>query len=224
MSTLAFRFLPFMAMHNQLGLPLASSPNESVRQLKQLLPYDGDASYHGVIYEPEKSDQLLAYFLHQIPWRHDEAQIYGKHYVTARKVAWYGDNRFSYTYSGKTRVALPWTKTLIQLKQQIEQKAGAVYNSCLLNLYADGSQGMAWHHDDEKGLGRHSNIASLTFGAERRFDFRHKSTKEKVSAMLEHGSLLIMAGETQACWQHQLPKTSKIHQPRVNLTFRKMLS
>ncbi|MDQ8179170.1 alpha-ketoglutarate-dependent dioxygenase AlkB [Pelagicoccus sp. SDUM812005] len=189
---------------------------------RNVLPRDGESIYFGPLFAREEADAWLRYFLEEIPWKHDEAVIYGRHIVTARKVAWYGDRNFDYTYSGRTRTALVWTEELRQLKGKVEAWAGGRYNSCLLNLYQDGSQGMAWHHDDEKGLGRNSNIASLSFGAERRFDFRHKESREKVSVQLEHGSLLVMRGETQARWQHQVPKTAKVSRPRVNLTFRRM--
>lgn len=217
-------------MKQQITLPLVSEFSSANMNAgngenipNQILPCDGDTQYYGIIYNNHKSQQYLDYFLEQIPWKQDEAFIYGKHYVTARKVAWYGDENYAYKYSGKTRIALSWTNELLTIKAKVEQLTGARYNSCLLNLYEDGSQGMAWHHDDEKGLGQNSNIASLSFGAERRFDLRHKISREKTSINLEHGSLLVMAGKTQACWQHQLPKTTRVKQPRVNLTFRRML-
>ena len=188
-----------------------------------MLPYDGEAVYFGAIFSTELSGQYLRYFLQDIPWKNDEALIFGRHIVTARKVAWYGDENYAYTYSNKTRVALPWTEELLRIKQAVEKISGVTYNSCLLNLYEDGEQGMGWHHDDEKGLGKDANIASVTFGAERRFDMRHKKNKEKISLILEHGSLLIMRGTTQTYWHHQLPKIIKVKDPRVNLTFRKML-
>nr|WP_224772488.1 alpha-ketoglutarate-dependent dioxygenase AlkB [Pelagicoccus enzymogenes] len=207
-------------MDEQFSLGLGG---DAKRDPYNVLPRDGESIYFGRMMDATEADQWLNHLLDAIPWKHDEAFIYGRHIVTARKVAWYGDQCFEYTYSGRTRTALPWTPELLDLKARVEDQAGASYNSCLLNLYADGSQGMAWHHDDEKGLGENSNIASLSFGAERRFDFRHKQRKEKVSVMLEHGSLLVMRGTTQACWQHQIPKATKVKQPRVNLTFRRML-
>lgn len=214
----------------QIDLPFGSSVSKSAnppisdnQTPRQILPCDGDTRYYGLCYNQMQADTYLAYFLNRIDWQHDEAIIYGKHYVTARKIAWYGDDHYAYKYSGKTRVALLWTQELLDIKHRVEDYSKATYNSCLLNLYEDGTQGMDWHHDDEKGLGKHCNIASVTFGAERRFDLRHKQSKEKVSILLEHGSLLVMAGTTQSCWQHQLPKSMKITQPRVNLTFRKML-
>lgn len=190
---------------------------------RNILPYDGESIYFGRIFSAEKAEEYLQCFLSKISWQHDEAMIFGKHIITARKVAWFGDAHYDYTYSGRTRTARVWTPELLEIKQEVERLGGSHYNSCLLNLYADGSQGMAWHHDDEKGLGVNSDIASVSFGAVRRFDFRHKRTKEKVSQHLPAGSLLIMRGRTQACWQHQVPKSKKIMEPRVNLTFRRML-
>jgi len=179
--------------------------------------------YYGKIFSTAQADAYLRYVLNAIPWKNDEAMIFGKHFVTARKVAWYGNENYAYTYSNKTRVALPWSRELLGIKQVVENISGVTYNSCLLNLYEDGSQGMGWHHDDEKGLGKDANIASVTFGAERRFDLRHKQSKEKISIILEHGSLLIMRGTTQTYWHHQVPKSKKVIFPRVNLTFRTMV-
>jgi alkylated DNA repair dioxygenase AlkB len=190
---------------------------------RNILPQDGEAVDHGVVFSAEEADRYWKTFLAEIPWRHDEAKMFGKHIVTARKVAWYGDRNYDYTYSGRTRTALIWTPELREIKEVVEGLSGASYNSCLLNLYEDGSQGMGWHHDDEKGLGRNSNIASVSFGAARRFDFRHNRTLGKVSVLLEHGSLLVMRGTTQSFWQHQIPKSLKVTEPRINLTFRRMI-
>lgn len=155
-----------------------------------------------------------------IEWKNDEAIMFGKHITTKRKAAWYGDTSYLYTYSKVTKQALIWTDVLLQLKQIAEELSGATYNSCLLNLYHDGDKGMAWHSDDEKTLARHAPIASLSFGAERKFSFKHKRTKETVSRILESGSLLVMEGATQTNWLHRLPPTTKVSKPRVNLTFR----
>lgn len=143
-----------------------------------------------------------------------------KKIITKRKVAWYGDEQFSYTYSNSTKVALPWTSELLTLKKAIEKVAGETFNSCLLNLYHSGEEGMAWHSDGEKDLKKEGAIASVSFGAERKFCFKHKETSEKFEMLLPHGSLLIMKGKTQANWLHRLPPTKKILTPRVNLTFR----
>jgi alkylated DNA repair dioxygenase AlkB len=187
-----------------------------------VLPYDGESVYFGPVFSSQEADNCLKYLLDEIPWQRDEVFVYGRSIVTARKVAWYGDRNFDYTYSGRTRTALRWTPELRSLKRKVEQQADFRYNACLLNLYADGSQGMGWHHDDEKELGRDAHIGSVSFGAERRFDFRHKKSREKGSVQLEHGSLLVMRGKTQTFWQHQVPKTSRVKAPRVNLTFRRI--
>lgn len=185
-----------------------------------LLPKDGTANYYGRVFTPGEADYYFKRLLETIEWRQDEAVIFGKHYITRRKVAWYGDSNYAYTYSNTTKHALPWTGELLALKHLTEQKTGVAYNSCLLNLYHTGEEGMAWHSDDEKSLGRHTNIASLSFGAERKFSFRHKETKETISLLLENGSLLVMKDETQTHWLHRLPPTKKVNRPRINLTFR----
>lgn len=190
---------------------------------RNILPSDGESIYYGQIFSRQQAEDYMRLLLEGIPWQHDEAAIFGKHIVTARKVAWFGDAHYDYTYSGRTRTARVWTPELLAIKTEVERLGGSHYNSCLLNLYGDGKQGMGWHHDDEKGLGPNSDIASVSFGVTRRFDFRHKTTKEKVSLHLQPGSLLIMRGRTQSCWQHQIPKSTKILEPRINLTFRRML-
>lgn len=185
-----------------------------------ILPYDGTVMYFGRVFGPDQCRFYLDRLLNGVEWKNDEAYIFGRHIITKRKVAWYGDRDFLYTYSNATKQALPWTPELINLKQIIEPLSGASYNSCLLNLYHTGEEGMAYHSDDEKNLGEQPNIASVTFGAERKFLFRHKRTRETISLMLETGSLLVMKDYTQANWQHRLPTTKKVQTPRVNLTFR----
>ncbi|MEO8796097.1 MAG: alpha-ketoglutarate-dependent dioxygenase AlkB, partial [Daejeonella sp.] len=160
--------------------------------------------------------------MESIEWKNDEARIFGKHFITKRKAAWYGDENYSYTYSNSTKIALPWTKELLELKKIAEAKTGIIFNSCLLNLYHSGEEGMAWHSDDESALDRNSGIASMSFGAERNFSFKHKSTKQLVSVFLENGSLLLMKDDTQTNWLHRLAPTRKVSKPRINLTFRKM--
>ncbi|MBO6211354.1 alpha-ketoglutarate-dependent dioxygenase AlkB [Algoriella sp.] len=187
---------------------------------ENLLPKEGIVNYFGQIMTDEEANQYYKLLLNEIDWKNDQAIVFGKLIETKRKIAWYGDIPFAYTYSKVTKTALPWTKTLIQLKQLAELKTGETYNSCLLNLYHDGSEGMAWHSDGEKQLKRHGAIASLSFGAERKFAFKHKQTKEVVALNLASGSLLVMKGTTQDNWLHRLPPTKKVGNPRVNLTFR----
>jgi alkylated DNA repair dioxygenase AlkB len=130
----------------------------------------------------------------------------------------------AYSNGKKLPRILEWTKELYELKEIVEKYAGTKFNSCLLNLYHNGNEGMGWHSDDEKPLGKSNTIASLSFGAERKFSFKHKQTKQIVSLVLEHGSLLVMTGTTQSNWLHSLPKSKNITQPRINLTFRTIRS
>jgi alkylated DNA repair dioxygenase AlkB len=185
-----------------------------------LLPADGIVDYYGEVLEPAEATHYLDRLLQHIEWRNDEAVIFGRHIITKRKVAWYGDSDYTYAYSNIVRQALPWTEDLLALKTLTERLTAAQYNSCLLNLYHDGDEGMAWHSDDEKELAPQGAIASLSFGAERRFLLRRKSGKEQVEVSLAAGSLLVMRGATQAHWLHSLPKMKKVRTPRVNLTFR----
>jgi len=190
---------------------------------QNLLPYGGTVNYYGKLFPISEADHYFDALMNTIEWKNDEAFIMGKHIITKRKVAWYGDESYSYTYSNKSKTALPWTKELLELKRISEEQTGQTYNSCLLNLYHNGDEGMAYHSDDEKALAKDSAIASLSFGAERRFLFKHKQSKETVALFLEHGSLLVMKDETQTNWLHRLPPTKKVNRPRVNLTFRTMV-
>ncbi|MFT6880031.1 MAG: alkylated DNA repair dioxygenase AlkB [Arcticibacterium sp.] len=195
---------------------------ENIDPNKNYLPFDGIVNYYGQIMNFEKGREFMDYLLNEIPWEHDETHIFGKHIITKRKVAWYADGNYPYHYSNTTKIPLSWTPELFAIKALAEEKAGIRFNSCLLNLYHNGDEGMGWHTDDEKTLVQDSPIASLSFGAERRFDLRHIKSKEKVQLVLESGSLLVMKGTTQKHWHHALPKTKKVKTPRVNLTFRCM--
>ena len=189
-----------------------------------LRPSDGEVFYFGKVFSEKDADFYLERILNSIEWKNDEAFILGKHIITKRKVAWYGDQPFSYTYSKLTKYALPWSSELLALKKIAEEKSGSTYNSCLLNLYHNNEEGMAYHSDDEKMLKKEGAIASLSFGAQRNFLFRHKKAKENnlptISVILEHGSLLVMQGATQKNWLHRLPQTKMRMEARVNLTFR----
>ena len=189
-----------------------------------ILPNDGEVNYHGEIMPLSESDFYFKALLNEIYWRCDQAVIFGKYIETKRKVAWYADYPFSYTYSNITKHALPWSKHLLRLKLLVEQQTGETYNSCLLNLYHNGEEGMAWHSDGEADLKENGAIASLTFGATRKFAFKHKQNKDVVSLMLKAGSLLVMKGVTQKYWLHRLPPTKKVQDARINLTFRTITS
>ncbi|MCY6413253.1 alpha-ketoglutarate-dependent dioxygenase AlkB [Acinetobacter sp. VNH17] len=184
------------------------------------LPYDGTVQYYGKVMQELDADDYFEKLMQNIAWENDQAIIFGRQITTKRKVAWYGDQGYEYTYSNVNRYALPWTVELLELRQRVEQLTGERFNSCLLNLYHTGEEGMAWHSDDETDLKKNGAIASLSFGAERKFAFKHKQSKEKVELYLEHGSLLVMKDTTQSHWLHRLPPTKKVSTARINLTFR----
>lgn len=195
--------------------------NQNIDQ--NYLPFGGEVNYYGPILSLKDQQHYFQTLLETIEWRHDEAVIFGKKIIINRKVAWYADREYDYTYSNTTRRSLAWTKDLLELKSRVENKLNTQFNSCLLNLYHNGDEGVGWHSDDEKTLNREAEIASLTFGSERNFVFKHKKSGDKVSILLQAGSLLVMKGETQINWLHSIPKSKKIKTARVNLTFRKML-
>lgn len=187
-----------------------------------LLPEDGEVYYFGKIFNAEEAQTYFKWLLENVPWKNDEAVIFGKKIITARKVAWFGQENFSYTYSKTTKTAFLWTDVLLEIKQRVETLTGEVFNACLLNLYHNGSEGMAYHSDGEKDLKENGAIASVSFGAERKFAFKNKYTKQRIDLMLANGSLLVMKGKTQKSWMHRLPPTKKIATERINLTFRQM--
>ncbi len=163
--------------------------NMPIDSNKNLLPKHGVVNYYGKIFTDIQANNYFNRLLTNIEWKNDEALLFGKLLTTKRKVAWYGDLNFEYTYSKITKRALSWTNELLELKKVVEIRTGEAYNSCLLNLYHTGEEGMAWHSDGEKDLKENGAIASLSFGAERKFSFKHKITKEVISIVLEHGSL-----------------------------------
>lgn len=185
-----------------------------------LLPRDGMVFYQHMLFGNDVSERLFRGLLENIDWRNDEVILFGKRIITRRKVGWYGDRDYAYTYSKTTKRALPWTPELREIKAAVESSSGHTYNSCLLNLYHNGDEGMAWHSDNEKELLVDGAIASVSFGSQRKFLFKHKATNEQVAMVLDHGSLLMMLGQTQKYWVHKLPTSKRILEPRVNLTFR----
>lgn len=190
---------------------------------KNWLPYDGEVYYHACTFSPEKSNFYKDRLLKTIDWQRDENIIFGKKLVTKRKVAWYGDKPYKYTYSHVSKYAQPWTEELLTIKNIIEEESHESYNSCLLNLYHNGEEGMGYHSDNESALKKEGAIASISFGAERKFSFKHKTSKERIDILLEQGSLLLMKGTTQSYWVHKLPPTKKIFDLRINLTFRTII-
>ena len=192
--------------------------------MNNLLPKDGTVNYYGKIFTEEQSEIYYVKLLNEINWQHDVVKIFGKEIITKRKVAFLGDEGISYKYSGKNKIAEKWLKFILEIKSTVEQISGEKFNACLLNYYHNGSEAMSWHSDNEKEILKHSAIASVSFGAERKFGFKHNFSKEEISLMLENGSLLIMKDETQIYWKHKLYTNAKITEPRINLTFRTIVN
>lgn len=190
------------------------------QKIDNLLPYDGQVVYYGQCLDNQLSERYFKRLMAGIDWQPDRLLMFGKYIETRRKVAWYGEHESDYTYSGITKTAKLFTKDLLELKAIVEDLTGHRFNSCLLNRYQCGQEGMSWHADDEKELGPEPVIASISLGAARKFSFKHKKTQSKIDIILENGSLLLMKGQTQANWKHALPKTKKVVSPRINLTFR----
>ena len=189
-------------------------------KISNFLPRDGEAFYFGKIFSEDQAATHFENLLEKVNWQHDEVMIFGKKIVTNRKTAWYGKEEYEYTYSKMTKKASLWIPELLPLKEKAEEVTGMEFNSCLLNLYQSGEEGMGWHSDAEAELGKHPAIASVSLGAQRKFVLKHKASAEKIEIQLEPGSLLLMAGETQQHWLHSLPKTKRVKEPRINLTFR----
>lgn len=186
---------------------------------------DGWIFYDPHFMEAEAADFYLAYLTHMVDWQQHQVRIFGKWVNQPRLTALYGDDGFSYTYSGLTLPALPWTPPLADLKAIIETSCEASFNTALFNYYRDGQDSMGWHSDDENSLGNDPFIASLSLGAERKFMLKHKRNSwQKKSIVLQHGSILLMGGALQHHWQHQLPKSRKVSKPRINLTFRTLMT
>ncbi len=159
-----------------------------------------------------------------VEWQTEFIRMFGKTHEVPRKVAWYGDAGAVYRYAGVTHEPRPWFPALEGLRDRAAELAGSPFNSVLLNRYRDGNHHMGWHRDNERELGHHPVIASVSLGAERRFDLRHVTTKERVSCLLPAGSVLVMDGPLQTMWQHRLPRTTQVAEPRINLTFRCVVS
>ena len=184
---------------------------------------DGHAHYYGTIMNTEENHYYFNELFHKIDWVNENVMMFGKEIVTKRKVAFYADKGINYTYSHKTKKSSDWTPLLLDLKQLVSDYTQSNYNACLLNLYHNGEEGMGWHSDNEKEIIPNSSIASISIGEARKFSFKHKTTKESQSILLENGSLLEMTGCIQQHWLHALPKSKKAKGPRINLTFRQMV-
>ena len=192
-----------------------------------LLPYDGKVNDLGVIID--NATALYHTLLNELPWQPDIVTLFGKTHITTRKIVWMGDTDADYQYSGHVRQTVPWSDIVFHVKQKIEQAlveigVTANFNTCLLNYYPSGADGMGYHADDEKELGHQPVIASLSLGATRKFVFKHKKTQDKVELYLESGQLVVMHGDTQTFWKHTITKTKTVDAGRISLTFRHMLT
>ena len=190
-----------------------------------LLPCDGKVNDLGIVIDYPSA--LYYALLTTLPWQSDIVTLFGKTHITTRQIVWMGDSDASYQYSGHTRQAIAWTDSVFHVKHHVEQqllKIGihANFNSCLLNYYPYGDEGMGYHADDEKELGDQPIIASLSLGATRKFVFKHKKTQDKVELYLESGQLIVMHGDTQKYWKHSITKTKTVDEGRISLTFRQM--
>lgn len=195
---------------------------QQAEETEQLIREQGDVRLYRHWWSVEQTGDYFDRLYRELAWQQTYITMHGKRLPVPRLDVWYGDAGRDYRYSGASFRALPWTETLVEIKTELEQRLGLGFNSALANLYRNGQDSVAWHSDDEPELGRNPVIASLSLGAERRFALRHKSRRdlEPVRLDLPNGSLLLMAGETQHRWQHQLSKTARAVGPRINLTFR----
>lgn len=163
-------------------------------------------------------------FMGSTPWQDKEVVVWGKRYLQPRLVAWFGEQGTSYSYSGTTLIPHPWSPRLLELRRRVQEYLCSEFNSVLLNLYRNERDRMGWHSDDEPELGAHPVIASLSLGAPRVFQLKHKYRPELGvrSFELPPGSLFVMSGETQRFWLHSIRKEVKPTAPRINLTFRQI--
>ncbi len=190
--------------------------------LQNLAPVDGELYFIKQFYQPAVADVLFQQLLTELAWQEESIFIFGRWVKVPRLMCWYGDKDAFYQYSHVVHHPLPWTTSLHNIQQDIEQASGYEFNSVLGNLYRDGNDSMGCHADDEQELGRNPAIASLSLGDSRVLKFKHQHSKRVFEVLLEHGDLLLMAGTLQHYWQHHLPKTRQPKTARINLTFRKI--
>jgi alkylated DNA repair dioxygenase AlkB len=181
---------------------------------------NGEFQFYPGFFNKNESDVFLMELKNSVLWKQESMNMYGKKIDFPRLTSWYGENDKPYSFSGITLQPNPWTDDMLKIKEKIERLSTVCFNSVLLNLYRNGNDSISWHTDAEKELGFNPVIASVNFGATRKFQLRHIKTKKKLELELSHGSVLIMQGELQHFWQHQVPKTSKPANERINLTFR----
>lgn len=192
------------------------------RELETIKLVDADLKFLRSFYSPSRADHYFRTLISDTPWRQEPIKVWGKVYLQPRLTSWYGDVGSGYSYSGIKLEPLAWTPTLMEIKAEVEQITGNRFNSVLINQYRDQQDSVGWHSDDERELGTDPVIASLSLGETRTFRMKHKSDKQQkpLAIDLTHGSLLVMAGSTQQCWQHAVDKEREAKLVRINLTFR----
>lgn len=186
-----------------------------------LLPRDGEVVFHPHLFDRETSDRYFKVLMAEIAWTQRPITVYGKTFMQPRLTGWFGDENADYCYSGITYKPSAWIEPLLEIKAAIQNYSSVVFNSALVNLYRDQRDSMSWHRDNEKELGHHPTIASVSFGVTRTFQMKHRHDKSlKAAIELTHGSLLIMSGATQKNWLHGIPKRTAPLGPRINITYR----
>ena len=186
----------------------------------ELLPGDGSAVLFPDFLCESDADNYFSGLHNNTPWEQNFIRLFGKEVSEPRLSTWHAEADLPYTYSGVPRTPHPWKEPLSSLRTACEDHTGQSFNGALLNLYRTGLDAMGWHSDDEAVNGPNPVIASISLGAERRFDFRHKQSREMISVVLPHGSLLVMSGACQTFWLHRIAKTTRQTEPRINVTFR----
>lgn len=188
---------------------------------QNLLPHSGEAYFYPEFFAKKQSDLFCKMLLEEVNWKQEPIKLFGKEIMQPRLTAWYADAGKTYSYSGIIMPANEWTDALLKIKKDVEKVSKVTFNSALLNLYRNGQDSMGWHRDNERELGFNPVIASVSFGAERVFQLREYASKSNLkSLLLSHGSFLLMRGETQPHWEHRVPKTNKVNEARINITFR----
>ncbi len=191
--------------------------------MKNILPVGGELYLVKGFYQEDEACHLFTSLLKTLAWQQEQIFLYGRWVKVPRLMCWYGDKNAEYQYSGVNHQPLPWTKPLLSVKQKIQAYYPCTFNSVMANLYRNGTDSMGCHADDEKELGHNPVIASMSLGEQRLLKFRHQKSKEVLDIVLSHGDLLLMDGEIQHHWRHELPKTKKIKTERINLTFRQVM-
>lgn len=191
-------------------------------QSRELLPYDGSAVLHEWVLGDRSWTSIMATLTEVVPWESHTIRMFGKEYPQPRLVAWFGDPGSEYSYSGLAMTVRPWVPVVQELREIAESYAGVTFNSVLINLYRNGDDKVSWHRDNEPELGSTPTIASMSLGVTRRFKFRHLDSKEVVPVDLAPGSLVVMSGLSQTCWEHEVPRQAAVTEPRINLTFRQV--